>query len=79
MADNPFVVVGSPNYAGPLVNWFGGVQKNQQQGRQQQQPSAPQAQPQWPSLSQLLSSWNAQQPGTAGSVAGANTMTSGVY
>lgn len=45
---NPYEVVGSPSYAGPMMNWFGNQQQQgNRQPQQQQQASAPGA-PQQP-------------------------------
>lgn len=45
MADNPYMVSAQPNYAAPLVNFFGGQggQQNQQQNQQQNRQAQPQA------------------------------------
>jgi hypothetical protein len=103
MENNPFLVVGSPNYAAPLVDFSGnGNQKPQQnqQNPQQSNPQNPQNQQQ-PTLAQQLRAWLQQrqqqqqqpsqmgpqaygQPGmplnlSPGTVAGANTLTAGLY
>jgi hypothetical protein len=99
MDNNPFVTVPSPNYAAPIVNFFGNQNQKPQQNQQQQNPQ----QQDW---GQRLRAWLQQQqqqgdPALAaynnpnltmrqrvgldpidlnpGSVAGANTLTAGLY
>lgn len=60
MTDNPYIVVGSPNYAAPIVDLFGN--KPTQQGQGQQGQTFTQA------LQQFLNGANGQQmlaPGSA--------------
>lgn len=69
MADNPYVTVGAPSYAAPIINWFGHQndissgrmgnfnypQNGQQQGAQGQQTAS--AQPQQPGYATQLGQW----------------------
>jgi len=85
---NPYVVVGSPNYAAPLLNFSplsGQQQNNQNQQNQQQKPQNPYAQ-----LGGAIRNWagglfNPQQPAGQpmnigpGTTQGANAMLSGIY
>jgi hypothetical protein len=88
MADNPFQVVGSPNYAAPLVNFS--PLSGQQQKPAQPQPGQPQPNQQSNAANKfgqgirnwLMQPGQQQQPGQPmqlGSIPGANQATSGLY
>jgi hypothetical protein len=93
--DNPYVVVGSPSYAAPLLDFSVLSGRGPQQAQQNQRPNAQPNQPNNPAYNLgssvsnfgqgLMRYLNPPQPvgmptniGPA-SVAGANTMLSGLY
>ena len=85
---NPYLVVGSPNYAAPLLNFsaLSGKQSNQQQQNQQKQQQNP-----YQAAGAALGNWarglfaQPQQPGgqplniTPGTTQGASAMLAGIY
>lgn len=81
MTDNPYVVIGSPNYAAPIVDLFGSGASQNQQGQQKKGMTFTDA------LQQFLNGGNGQQmlapgsaiPGAVGptSVGGVPLMASG--
>jgi hypothetical protein len=91
MENNPYVVVGSPNYAAPLLNFsaLSGQQNQQQQQKQppnsQQKPANPQPNNPAANLGTAIRNWggNLQQyfqpQQVPASVAGANNLMSGLY
>jgi hypothetical protein len=85
---NPYVVVGSPNYATPVLNMFGSQSPTQgQQANQQNKPGQP-TNTQLSPFQQLLKFLQSQQGatngpvnsfGVAGGTGGSLTNTGGMY